>query len=227
MRQNLRDLAYELLKQRILDSTYSANDVIDEHAIAEELHASRTPIREAIISLSQEGYLQIVPQRGIFVKPFVYSEVLEIFQIREVIEPWCVKEYAGILTKEEIRAEREKCIAEHKAFKDGTERFYPKIAINHTPHTLFFSKCNNRLMRELIDKSESLGKRKPFSGLPDLPQSEEILSKLHTLEEGHEAHMRMLDLAERGQIDELVEATREHIMQSKEDYLKYWFHIGI
>ena len=55
------DQAYEILLERITNAYYMAQSYIDEKAIAEELEMSRTPVREALITLSREGFLKIFP----------------------------------------------------------------------------------------------------------------------------------------------------------------------
>ena len=57
LRMNKKEQAYDLIKERIIDSTYPSQSFIDEKLIAEELQTSRTPVREAFIALSQDGYL--------------------------------------------------------------------------------------------------------------------------------------------------------------------------
>ena len=225
MKKNLRDEAYTLIKLRILDSTYEANEVINEQEIAEELNSSRTPVREAIINLAQQGFLQIFPQRGIFVKPFLYNEVLEIFQVRELVEPWSVKEAIGKLTKDEITRVRGLCEDNKNEMLNNVKPSYPGISINTVPHTLFLEKCNNKLITDLLHHAEELGKRRPFSGVEiDLSRGINDNERIHNIIEIHESHMKLLDYAEAGDVSAAVEEAEKHVIIAKQDYLKFWFN---
>ena len=67
---SFRDQAYAALKQAIMDADiYSHNEELrlDERQLSQSLGVSRTPIREAMTLLEQEGFLRTVPRRGIFI----------------------------------------------------------------------------------------------------------------------------------------------------------------
>ena len=67
---SLRDQAYAMLRQAIADADiYQSRDEIrlDERVLSETLGVSRTPVREAMTLLEQEGFLRMVPRRGIYI----------------------------------------------------------------------------------------------------------------------------------------------------------------
>ena len=80
------ELAYVALKKRILDSDYSPGAHILEHEIAEELDLSRTPVREALVRLQQEGLLVIVPRHGARISVLSPSDMREIYDVLESLE---------------------------------------------------------------------------------------------------------------------------------------------
>ena len=77
----LKDHTYDVLRTAILDMNIyeeNANLRLDERQIAERLGISRTPIREALARLAQDGLVEIVPRKGVFVHRKSMKEVLEM-----------------------------------------------------------------------------------------------------------------------------------------------------
>ncbi len=77
----LKDHIFGVLRTAILDMDIYAPDAdlrLDERRLAERLAVSRTPIREALARLSQEGLVEIVPRKGAFVRRKTRKEILEI-----------------------------------------------------------------------------------------------------------------------------------------------------
>ena len=67
---NLKDKVYEQLKQTIATTDIYAGDEeprLDERQLSEDLGVSRTPVREAIARLEQEGFVRTVARRGVFI----------------------------------------------------------------------------------------------------------------------------------------------------------------
>ena len=86
---SITDLAYDALKRAVLEMDVYAGDQelrLDERRLAEELGISRTPIREAVVRLEQEGLVRTVPRRGIFVVRKTGQEMLEIITAWAALE---------------------------------------------------------------------------------------------------------------------------------------------
>lgn len=86
---SMTDLVYQSLKQAIMDMNIYDSDTdlrLDERQLAEDLHVSRTPIREAIVRLEQEDFVRTVPRRGTFVVRKTKKEVLDIIIVWAALE---------------------------------------------------------------------------------------------------------------------------------------------
>lgn len=80
------ETAYENLKQRIIANDLEPGVQLLEEELAVMLGMSRTPIREAAIRLEQEGFLEIVPRKGVTIAPMSKRAVREINEVLECLE---------------------------------------------------------------------------------------------------------------------------------------------
>jgi GntR family transcriptional regulator, rspAB operon transcriptional repressor len=78
---------YENIKEEIILGKLKPGEFFNEKEYAEKLHVSRTPIREAILKLNDEGYIQILPRKGTMIRPISYSDILYLYEYRLLIEP--------------------------------------------------------------------------------------------------------------------------------------------
>jgi len=86
---SLRDQAYAKLKQAIADTDiYRSRDEIrlDEKELTEALGVSRTPVREAMTLLEQEGFLRTVPRRGVYILRKTKKEIVEMIYMWAALE---------------------------------------------------------------------------------------------------------------------------------------------
>ncbi len=77
---SLVDAAYQTMRRRILDNAWAPGYRALEQAIALELGMSRTPVREALIRLANEGLVEVVPRHGMRVLPVSAADMNEIYQ---------------------------------------------------------------------------------------------------------------------------------------------------
>lgn len=88
---NLKEKAYNAIKQRIIEGRYPPGSMLNEKEIIEELEISRTPFREAINVLAKEHLVVIVPRRGMFVADITVKDIVDIYNIRGILEPFAVR----------------------------------------------------------------------------------------------------------------------------------------
>jgi|HubBroStandDraft_5_1064220.scaffolds.fasta_scaffold22376_3 DNA-binding GntR family transcriptional regulator len=78
--------AYEALTTMIRTKQILPGDFLSENSVARDLAMSRTPVREAIRRLAQEGALVVLPNRGVVVAQLTVEDLEEIYEVREVLE---------------------------------------------------------------------------------------------------------------------------------------------
>ena len=101
----LKDKVYLALKSAITAmDIYSGNQEpkLDERRLAEDLGVSRTPIREALSRLAQEGLVEMIPRRGTFVARKSKQEILEIISVWAALESMAARLATEVATDEEI-----------------------------------------------------------------------------------------------------------------------------
>jgi DNA-binding GntR family transcriptional regulator len=69
--------------------------MLNEELLREELHVSRTPIRDALSRLEQEGLISILPKKGIMVSGLTISDVNMVFEVRMLYEPYALLNYGA------------------------------------------------------------------------------------------------------------------------------------
>jgi DNA-binding GntR family transcriptional regulator len=102
---SLRDRAYAMLRQAIADADiYQTREEIrlDDRALSESLGVSRTPVREAMTLLEQEGFLRTVPRRGIYIVRKSKREIVEMVQMWAALESMAARLATQNATDEEI-----------------------------------------------------------------------------------------------------------------------------
>jgi DNA-binding GntR family transcriptional regulator len=87
---DLADLVVRTLRDRVLDGELAPGARIGQEEIARELSVSRIPVRDALSRLAHEGLVTVVPRSGATVTRFDHAELVEIYRIREVLEPLAV-----------------------------------------------------------------------------------------------------------------------------------------
>lgn len=103
---SLRTLAYDFLKRAItgMDIYGQIEEIrLDERQLSQKLGVSRTPIREALTLLEQEGFVRAVPRRGIYVVRKSKKEIIEIIMVWAALESMAARLAAKHATDEQLQ----------------------------------------------------------------------------------------------------------------------------
>jgi DNA-binding GntR family transcriptional regulator len=149
---SLKDRIYDSLKQAITSMNIYADDAelrLDERELSDRLAISRTPIREALARLEQEGLVRIVPRKGVYIVRKSKWEILEMITVWAALEGMAARLITLHASDAEIASLRELFVTfdgdEIKAhideYSDNNIKFHQTI--------LSLSKC--ALLKELAD----------------------------------------------------------------------------
>ena len=144
---NLKTLAYNAIREKIVTCEYAPGTNLNEELLTNELNLSRTPIRDALGRLEQEGLLDIKPKCGITVKPLSANEINMIFEVRSLYEPYIILNYGQLLPKDELEKfykifQRKECSDEHP---QNNAYFYE---LDFAFHSMIVNACPNPYIRQ-------------------------------------------------------------------------------
>ena len=176
------EIAYEYIKNKILSWEYPPLSDLSEDAIQKELNISRTPVREAFLRLEKEGFVYIYPRKGTIVSEVTKDLIDEIYQIRELNEPFIAVQAMGHIDRgwlEEIHEMLQN--PPHDLEREALKKYY--IDIDHHLHTKILESCSNRylktIMRNVYDHDQRIRMR---TSDPLRDQSSTIREHLHIIE---------------------------------------------
>ena len=90
-RESLTEQAYAAVKQKIITLQFGPGAYLNVVTISEMLGIGRTPVHQAARRLAHEGMIEIMPRKGMIVKPVSLHDVMQIAEVRLVNEPYCVR----------------------------------------------------------------------------------------------------------------------------------------
>lgn len=171
---------YRVLRAAILDGTVPPGGQLRERDIAEDLGVSRSPLREALSRLEEEGLIVKFPFRGAFVMEVSAQDVGEIASIRLLVEP-----YAGELALEALRGpEQPRLTRAIEELRRATENSDIPASIDaHLQfHRLFYDLSGHGVLRNLWNGWESKLRlylavdHRSYSALEDIAAEHESLA---------------------------------------------------
>jgi DNA-binding GntR family transcriptional regulator len=142
-------LVYDGLKRAILEGEYAPGSRIVADQVAEQFAVSTVPIREALVRLAGEGWVELSPHVGAVVPPFDPNEVLENALIRAALESAATRLATPHLTESHFRDLKSYLAAMDRAAKASSPK-YPRLNLEF--HLLIVSACPYSRMRELIQQ---------------------------------------------------------------------------
>ncbi len=88
---SLRDIAYDQIKHLIITCAFRPGEYINELQLSVSLGIGRTPVHQALDRLMVEGLVDVIPRKGVIVKPVTLNEVLNIIDVRLLNEGHCAR----------------------------------------------------------------------------------------------------------------------------------------
>lgn len=93
---------HEALRLAILEGAFGPGERLRTETLAERFGASRTPIREALLMLERDGLVELLPRRGAVVSSFDIGDLLDLYEVRALLEPHAAALAAERMTPETI-----------------------------------------------------------------------------------------------------------------------------
>ncbi|MEZ5074213.1 MAG: GntR family transcriptional regulator [Solirubrobacterales bacterium] len=85
------DWVYSQLREGILLGEFKPGERVRQSVVAERYNVSQTPVREALARLASDGLVQLQPRRGAVVNSLSPKEIDEIYELRELLDPYVAR----------------------------------------------------------------------------------------------------------------------------------------
>ena len=146
----LSQKTYRILKDAIVKGDLVSNSKLSLNEIAKSLGISNTPIREAINKLSSEGFVKIIPNKGIIIKEINIDDFQEILQIRAFLDGLIAKLASEKITDEEINKMKKMIYKMEKCVKEDDRLTYNDLDIKF--HDFLLNITRNSTLKEMYNK---------------------------------------------------------------------------
>lgn len=201
---SLNEQAYEHLKNLIASQKLTYNKIYSETKLSKELGISRTPFRDAVHRLVQEGYIDIIPSKGFQLHQLTKKDVTETFQIRSALEGYCTVEIA----KNASTAKAKKLFAELQKLTENMEH------IMNTTHSIDeFIEYDFQFHRKIINYIGNSQFSSIFASYMYRMQRLAALSLAHKgrMENTCREHTAILNAMSVGNMEQVYENTLQHM----------------
>ena len=146
---SLKLQAYQYLKTKILNCEYRPNEFLNEQKLCAEMgNISRTPMRDALGRLEQEGLITILPKKGLMVSGITEEDVHSMFEMRLLVEPYALRTYGSGIPREQLET-----FAELMHHPDSITDFCES---DDEFHELLMSTLPNKYLRSAYDRITGL-----------------------------------------------------------------------
>lgn len=211
MKSKEKDLTGEALrriKEMILRYEFRPGQKLEHQVLSDRLGVSRTPVREALGRLTEEGFVVRIPQKGYFVPEITETEAEELFELRECLELYSVEKAIQNCTKSDIKELRSILGSYKEAISLGISR--QMFLVDENFHLKIAEIAGRSVLKRMLTSifEKIIIKRKmdgiyPLSGL-----------------ESYRRHLKIFKAIEKRDLKVAQEQIREHVRAGKEAVLE-------
>ena len=202
--RNREDMVYEALKKSILGLALKPGQVVSEAEVCRMFGVSRTPVRNSLRILAENGYVDIIPYRGIYIKLLSLKDIKQMIYMRYAVESAVLEDF--INTKSDVIMEdigymlrKQEALVITKNFRP--EQFY-KLDIQL--HGLWFEAVNRSKLWDML-QADSLHYTR-FKMLDFLTEN--------NFDRIIQDHKSIVHFIEKGSISKLRGSLKEHLYHS-------------
>lgn len=149
----LKSSTEELIRQSLLDGDMKPGEIYSANALAKRLGTSNSPVREAMMSLTHRGLLELVRNRGFRVVEMTPEDRREVYTLRELIEVEAVRRLAqrGV-SQEEGQKLHQLAVNTLKTLTDSSvEDLQPYLEADDTFHSYMVGLLGNRRLKDFVE----------------------------------------------------------------------------
>lgn len=192
----------------MINCELAPGSLLNEAQLAADLGYSRTPVREALNRIENEGFIRILPKKGIYITDVTFNDVIQIFQTRLEIEPIALRMAAPFLPEKELQYFKESFSGEESDVMCG-------FRLDTAMHLFIIEHCGNRFIIDMMHQVFDQNMRVIIS-------SNQNKTKIH---DARKEHLEILDLLINKKVDVAQAAMYEHVESCKKAALDYFYNL--
>lgn len=191
---SLKDHVYNFIADQIRLGKLNSNEKVNEQDICQQLNISRTPVREALIQLAADGFLESAPRRGFRVKELTKKEGEDIYLILAQLDSLAAELAMENLTENDFKNMYD--LIDLMSFHLERFQFEEYFQLQERFHDVYVEKTNNET---LIDTISRLQRR--FIRQGHFQEKDTNLQDI--LQKTNDQHREIIDLFKENKLDEL------------------------
>jgi DNA-binding GntR family transcriptional regulator len=202
-RLTLADQVYVSIKKAIIEVDLRPGERLREVEVAASLGVSRTPVREALSRLEQEGLVQSLKTGGVIVVELSKSEMREIFGLIQVLETYAVRLASEKISPKQLEKLDAVCSKAEQVVNSDLEKL---SELNRKFHELLIEAADNQRLQALIGNLRSA--MQPYRAL--------TLQSKKFREQSVRDHRRVVELLQKGDAENLALLMTKHLAEAQE-----------
>jgi len=206
--ENLSARVYNQIKNLILCNEFMPGQKLHHQQLSERLGVSRTPVREALTRLVQEGYVSFLPNRGFTCKEIRMQEAEELYELREALEAFAVEKAIANLTDSALALLRNKMNFYGRDVQNRLTR--ERLVYDQDVHIEIARLAGNETLTSMLAHVfERIVLKRRTDGLYDPARGVTA----------HQEHLQLLEAIERRDPRDAVATIRSHIQAGKKNVM--------
>jgi DNA-binding GntR family transcriptional regulator len=206
---SLRDEAYDAIKHRIITCEFRPGEYVNELQLSALLKIGRTPVHQALDRLMVEGMVEVIPRKGVIVKPVSLNEVLQIIEVRLINEPFGARLAATHANDADLSELADVLMrAKHWASLRNVENM---MLLDRDFHLLIARAAKNDVLTELLRNLHERSLRFWYISLNAPAQHETVQAE----------HVAILDAVRQRSPDGAQAAMRHHIESFRSNVTRF------
>lgn len=205
-----KDRVYKEIKSAIISQRLKAGEQLNERMLAEQMGISRTPVREALSMLENEGWILTEPWKGTFVLDLTLQDVEEVFQMRMVLEPLVVELIIPKLDEKICGAMQDILNEQQKHMQElNADEF---IRVDRDFHMFLCDLTGNKRLIQVLGNLSDMLQRLGIKAISQEARYKEVLDE----------HAKIINALLDNDPVKAKQAMLYHILRTKEYVYKHW-----
>jgi DNA-binding GntR family transcriptional regulator len=207
---SLKQQAYEKIKNLILENQIFHDRQITELELNKALQVGRAPIREALNLLSKDGLVQLIPNKGAFLRRFSPHDLVQIYQIRQALDPLAARQAIERADLSELERIERKYASRHTADWQCGRQFSKDL------HSFVYRSSGNPFLLAVFEDLQ-LKNEASWNSLWSLWKK---APQTRAMEKRRKEHLAIIQSLKMRDAQKAEAHSREHISNALQDLLR-------